>query len=47
VNGHDFRSDAEGMAIPYGIYDTRTNLGFVVVGNSTETPAFAVDAVVS
>ncbi len=47
VNDHDFRSDAEGMAIPYGIYDTRTNHGFVVVGTSTETPAFAVDAIVS
>lgn len=23
VNDHDFRSDAEGLAIPYGIYDTR------------------------
>jgi len=47
VKDHDFRSDAEGMAIPYGIYDTQTHLGFVVVGTSTETPAFAVDAVVS
>ena len=25
VNDHDFRSDAEGRAIPYGIYDTRAN----------------------
>jgi hypothetical protein len=47
VKDHDFRSDAEGMAIPYGIYDTQTNRGFVVVGTSTETPAFAVDAIVS
>lgn len=47
VNDHDFRSDAEGMAIPYGIYEPQTNHGSVVVGTSTETPAFAVDAIVS
>jgi len=46
VNDHDFRSDAKGMAIPYGIFDTQTNRGFVVVGTSHETPAFAVDAIV-
>jgi hypothetical protein len=46
VKDHDFRSDAEGMAIPYGIYDTQANLGFVMVGTSHETPAFAVDAIV-
>jgi hypothetical protein len=45
VNDHDFRSDAVGMAIPYGIYDPGLNLGFVVVGTSRETPAFAVDAI--
>jgi hypothetical protein len=37
VKDHDFRSDAEGMAIPYGIYDTQANRGFVVVGTSHET----------
>ena len=46
VKDHDFRSDADGMAIPYGIYDTQANLGFVAVGTSHETPAFAVDAIV-
>lgn len=46
VKDHDFRSDAEGMAVPYGIYDTQANQGFVVVGTSYETPAFAVDAIV-
>jgi len=45
VKDHDFRSDAEGMAIPYGILDTQTNQGFVVIGNSHETSAFAVDAI--
>ncbi len=46
VNDHDFRSDALGRAIPYGIYDPRANRGFVVVGTHHETPAFAVDAIV-
>jgi hypothetical protein len=45
VNDHDFYSDAVGRAIPYGIYDTGVNQGFVVVGTSRETPAFAVDAI--
>jgi len=45
VMDHDFRSDAKGMAVPYGIYDPTRNQGFVVVGTSYETPASAVDAV--
>ena len=32
VNDHDFRSDATGVAIPYGIYDLLANRGSVVVG---------------
>jgi hypothetical protein len=46
VNDHDFLRDAKGKAIPFSIYDTLANLGFVVVGTSRETPAFAVDAIV-
>ena len=45
VNDHDFPSDAVGMAVPYGVYDTEANRGFVVVGTSHETPAFAVDSI--
>jgi hypothetical protein len=45
VKDHDFRSEAEGMAIPYGIYDTQANRGTVFVGTSHDTPAFAVDAI--
>jgi hypothetical protein len=41
VNDHDFRSDAVGMAIPYGLYDERANLGTVFVGTSHDTPEFA------
>ena len=45
VNDHDFPSDAKGRAIPYGIYDPAKNQGFVAMGTSHETPAFAVDAI--
>lgn len=46
VNIHDFRSDAVGRAVPYGIYDQQHNRGVVYVGQSADTPAFAVDNVV-
>jgi len=46
VNDHDFAKDAIGKAIPYSVYDTSANQGFVVVGTSHETPAFAVTAIV-
>lgn len=45
VYDHDFRSDAKGIAVPYGIYESQTNSGFVSVGMSAETPAFAVDSI--
>lgn len=45
VNDHDFRSQAEGRAVPYGIYDVRANAGWVEVGASHDTPGFAVDAI--
>jgi hypothetical protein len=41
----DFANDAQGKAIPYGIYDLERNAGYVVVGTSHETPAFAVAAI--
>jgi len=41
----DFPNDAKGKAIPYGIYDLLRNEGYVVVGTSHETPAFAVAAI--
>jgi hypothetical protein len=43
VDDHDFRSDADGIAIPYGVYDVRANLGTVFVGTSHDTPDFAAD----
>ncbi len=42
VNVHDFPSDAEGRAVPYGIYDLQHNRGTVYVGQSADTPEFAV-----
>jgi hypothetical protein len=35
-----------GKAVPYSLYDTLANLGFVVVGITHETPAFVVRAIV-
>lgn len=46
VNVHDFRQDALGRAVPYGIYDIAHNLGYVAVGTSADTSKFAVDALV-
>jgi len=43
VNVHDFPSAASGRAVPYGIYDIQHNCGTVYVGQSSDTPAFAVD----
>ncbi|MCA1702474.1 MAG: ISAzo13 family transposase [Actinobacteria bacterium] len=45
VNAHDFRQDALGRAVPYGIYDLPHNHGTVFVGQSADTPRFAVDMV--
>ena len=38
VNDHDFRSEAEGIAIPYGIYDLQANRGTMFVGTTYDTP---------
>jgi hypothetical protein len=45
VSDHDFPSLASGRAIPFGIYDAWRKSGFVVVGISNETAAFAGAAV--
>ena len=46
VSDHDFRSDASGMATPFGLYDVGANCGAVFVGTSHDTPAFAAENVV-
>jgi hypothetical protein len=43
VNTHDFKQDALGRAVPYGLYDLHFNRGTVYLGCSADTPAFAVD----
>jgi hypothetical protein len=45
VLDHDFPSDSNGVAIPYGIYDLIRNEGFVCVGISRNTSEFAVDSI--
>lgn len=42
VNVHDFPSQAEGKAIPYGVYDLAENEAWVSVGISHDTAEFAV-----
>ena len=46
VDDHDFRSQAKGVAIPYGIYDVLANHGSVFIGISCDTAEFAVDSLV-
>jgi len=43
VKLHDFPSEGEGRAVPYGVYDLQHNRGSVYVGQSADTPTFAVD----
>jgi hypothetical protein len=47
VNDHDFEQDALGKAVPYGIYDLMHNHGYIYVGQSADTPQFAVEAIVN
>jgi hypothetical protein len=42
---HDFPNLAEGVIIPYGIYDTQRNQGFINLGNSHDTTEFACDSI--
>ncbi len=46
VNDHDFEQDALGKAVPYGLYDLMHNHGYVYVGQSADTPQFAVEVIV-
>ena len=45
VNVYDFLTLAIGKGIPYGVYDTTMNKGFVSVGTNYDTPSFAVDSI--
>lgn len=43
VNDHDFRSSAEGIMVPHGIYDLADNHGYITLGNSKDTSQFVCD----
>jgi hypothetical protein len=45
VRDHDFPDAGLGKVTPYGIYDIAANTGFVSVGTSHDTAAFAVNAI--
>jgi len=45
VLGHDFPHDAQGKAIPYGVYDIERNEALVNVGVDHDTSAFAVESI--
>ena len=42
---HDFPQDAMGKAVPYGVYDMARNEAWVSVGQSHDTPQFAVASI--
>lgn len=43
VQDHDFRSLADGLAIPHGLYDITLNRGYLTIGTSHDTSEFACD----
>ena len=44
VNDHDFKSFAEGVVIPHGLYDIRLNKAMINIGSSCDTGEFACDS---
>jgi len=44
VYDHDFPSFAHGVVIPHGLYDLKRNRGYVNLGTSRDTSAFACDS---
>ena len=45
VNVYDFIDKELGKAVPYGVYDVAKNIGWVSVGISKDTAAFAVNSI--
>ena len=45
VSAYDFPSLAKGKVLPYGAYDVAENKGFVAVGVTHDTSAFAVESI--
>ena len=44
VHDHDYRHLASGVLVPHGVYDVVANHGFITLGTSHDTSAFACDA---
>ena len=42
---HDFPKYAEGVVIPYGLYDLKRNFGYVSLGSSHDTTEFVCDSI--
>ena len=40
---HDYDHLAKGKVIPHGIYDLLANMGYLTIGNSSETAEFVID----
>ena len=45
VNTYDFLTEADGIAVPYGVYDIKENIGWVNVGITKDTAEFAVQTI--
>jgi Rhodopirellula transposase DDE domain len=45
VFDHDWKSLAQGVAIPHGLYDLKLNVGYIQIGNSHDTGEFACDSI--
>ena len=45
VNAYDFLTEAQGVAIPYGVYDMQENIGWVNIGITKDTAEFAVQSI--
>ena len=45
VNAYDFLTEADGIAVPYGVYDIQENIGWVNVGITKDTAEFAVQSI--
>jgi hypothetical protein len=43
VNDHDFRTLANGIVVPHGLYDVADNFGYLTLGTSKDTSLFCCD----
>jgi hypothetical protein len=43
--GYTYNTEAEGVAIPHGLYDLTRNEGYVQIGTSRDTSEFACDSI--